>query len=393
MANTVQVKIHKGVRNDVATERFTPSDLLTGDNIDIDETGKVFRRLGRTAVSAGATTSLWSDGDQAFFVRGSQLHRLNPDMTSDVVVSGVNPNVAYTSLDRAVYWTDNKQSGRIKDGVASRWGIEVPTNTFTVSPTSGDLPAATYGVTVVYTRKGMESGAPRGKFILVADNAGLRIDNIPVPTDPTVDGKILYITRPDGELFFRCAVLHVSDTSVTVFADVRSPIQLRTQFKSPAPAGQVVGLYGGRSYIAQGSVLFYSDPFEYELFDLRSNFIQFESNIRIFAPVNDGVFIATDKETVFLTGRDPKEFVSITVLNHGGVQGTLVYPSNDKLTAEGVQGIAAMWVSRVGVCLGTTGGNLVNLTGDRYEMSAARKGGGLFKMRDGTPQYVSTLFN
>ena len=96
---------------------------------------------------------------------------------------------------------------------------------------------------------------------------------------------------------------------------------------------------------------------------------------------------------MFLTGRDPKEFVSITVLNHGGVQGTLVYPSNDKLTAEGVQGIAAMWVSRVGVCLGTTGGNLVNLTGDRYEMSAARKGGGLFKMRDGTPQYVSTLFN
>jgi hypothetical protein len=390
---TVEIKVRDGVRNDVTSERFTPRDLLVGNNVDIDGTGKLSRRLGRAEVSSGAASSLWSDGMQAFYVRSSQLYQLHPDYSSTSVATGVNPTVSYGALDRAVYWTDNKQSGRVKDGVNTRWGIEVPTPTFEVSTTFGDLPAGTYGVTITYLRNGMESGAPRGKFLAVPENGAIRIQNIPTAADTSVDGAIVYITRPDGEIFFRSALLGPADTDVTVYATHEDTLPLRTQFKGPAPAGHTVGFYAGRSYVGQGSVLFYSDPYEYELFDLGRNFIQFEGPIRIFAPVNDGVFVATDRQTFFLAGREPSEFVSSLVLPFGGVQGTLTYPRNDEITDRGVQGIAAMWVSHAGVCLGTTGGGLVNMTGDRYELPTVVKGGGLFKMRSGTPQYVSTLFN
>lgn len=384
---TVEIKAHKGVRNDVSSERFSREDLLIGTNIDIDETGKVSRRAGVTQLSAGATSSVWSNGKLAFFVRSSTLYQLHPDFSETPVTSGVGKNVSYDAIGDVVFWSDGVQSGRIEHGTNVQWGVPVPPSDFTLEATSGDLPAGTYGVTLVNLRGGMESGAPRPKYITVPANSGVRIDNL----DAT--NKRIYMTRTNGEVFFTVGDLPPDEANATVVGLAGDSLNLRTLLKSPAPAGQIVKHYRGRMYVIDGNVIWYSDPYEYELFDKRKNYLQFETAVTIFAPLNDGVFVATEKETVFLSGDDPAKFQSNTVLAAGGVRGTLVYPRVDQLQKEGVQGAAAVWVSRAGVALGMAGGQLMILTGDRYVMPKASDGCGLFKIRSGTPQYVATLFN
>lgn len=390
---TVEIKAHSGIRNDVSSERFSPSDLLTGINIDIDETGQVSRRLGVAQISAGATSSLWSADTHAYYVRSNSLYQLNVDKTTKVLATGVAKRVAYESVAGVVYWSDGLRAGRVSDGASHQWGVTPPPNAFTLREVPGDLPAGSYGVTLVYMRGSQESGAPRGQFITVADNSALRIDNIPVSSDPTVTGKALYITSQNGEVFFRSAILHPSDTSVTVFDLAAAVLPLRTQFKGAAPAGNMLGFHGSRMYVVQGDTLWYSDPFEYELFDLRSSFIRFPSNITLFAPVNDGVFLGIEDETFFLQGMEPSQFVSTTVASYGAIPGTLVYPALDLVLKGDIQGSAGMWMSQRGVCLGLTGGQFSNLTSARFTASSARRGGALFKLRAGAPYYVASLFS
>lgn len=45
MIKPVELKAATDVRNDVSLERFKPTDLATGINIDLDETGKVYRGI------------------------------------------------------------------------------------------------------------------------------------------------------------------------------------------------------------------------------------------------------------------------------------------------------------------------------------------------------------
>lgn len=390
---TVEIKARSGLRNEVSGERFTPDDLLSGSNVDLDKTGKLSRRLGTLQLSAGATTSLWAEGDSGFYVRGGSLYQLHADLTATVVATNVGERVTYVRLGSTVYWSDGTKSGRVNSGANRSWGIAPPTNSYLLSAAAGDLPAGTYGVTLVYMRDGMESGAPRGQYITLPAASGLSLTGLPVSSDPSVTEKALYITNADGGVFFRAAILPNATTALTVYGAWSDTLALRTQFKSAAPAGHLVGIYNGRAYVAQGNALFYSDPYEYELFDLRSSYIPFSATPTIFAPVKDGLFVATETETVFLQGSDPSTFVSTQVAPYGGVPGTLTYPRNDLLLEKGVQGEAAMWYSTNGVCLGTAGGEFVNLTGSRYVSPAARRGSGLFKMRSGTPQYLATLFN
>lgn len=393
MVKPVEIKAHSGVRNDVSSDRFSPNDLLIGDNVDIDETGSVFRRLGRELISSGDTSSLWSDGTSAFYVQNSGLYQLFPDMSSRLLEANFGRHVAYASANNTVYLSDGIKNRKISNGSVSIWGVEQPKNTFLLTQTHGDLQPGTYGVAITYLKNGVESGAPRGQFIALASVSGLRLDNIPLPSDSSIDEIAVYVTRPNGETFYRAAVVSAKTTTVTITAEVLDALPLRTQFKGPLPAGQIVSLYAGRAYVCSGNTLWYSEPYEYELCDYRYNYIQFDSNLTIFAPVNDGVFVATEAKTTFLRGREPSEFVSDEPHTLGGILGTLVFPRADYVTKDGVQGAVAMWTSTTGVCAGVTGGQLLHFTSGRYALPAAKRGGGLFKIRSGTPQYVTSLFN
>ena len=59
---------------------------------------------------------------------------------------------------------------------------------------------------------------------------------------------------------------------------------------------------------------------------------------------------------------------------------------------DGIEGTTVMWVSRKGICRGSNGGAFKNLTAARYEVPDNRYGAGFFRLQNGIPQYIASLW-
>lgn len=390
----IELKAATGVRNDISPERFDKTDLIVGTNIELDDTGKVSRRLGMTLHTAGVTHSLLASSRDCFVVLNGVLSRVQPDMTMLPIVPVSGSRVAYERIADEVFWTDGLQSG-VLTGANRQWGIAPPPPIGAASTGVGSLRDGTYLYTMTYVRAdGKESGAPIcGR---VEASGGIAFAALPVSADPLVTHKHLYLSAWNGELSYRAATLPNADVSATISAAQPTGVPLRTQFMGPAPAGQLVGYYKGRAYVAQGRFLWHSQPYEYELFDLMSGYLAFPDNIQTFSPVADGVFVGTERETVFLAGRDPSDFDLRRVADYGTVLGTeQEIPEHHVLDEkQRPQGPQVMWMSKHGVCLGGNGGFFKNLTGKRYRLPVdVTTGASLLKVRGGTPQFVVSLFS
>jgi len=387
----------KGVRNDVSAERFGLGDLLYARNIDIDESGRAQRRAGTSTVFTGAAHSAWSDGDQGFFVQGGVLKRFLADGAISALTTITGAKVAYTAINGTAFWTDGISAGSVIGGVNFPWGITPPA-AICPQPVAGHMATGNYLCTMTFVgADGKESGAPHSS--LVKTTGGLSFNDLPVCADSRVTRKNIYISAVNGDLPFLSATVPNATTDLVITELGAQSVPVRTQFLGPAPAGQVLGYYNGRAYAASGPFLFYSQPYEHELFDLRSGFITFDSDIQTLAAVSDGIFVGTLKRTVFLAGTDPEVFVLRPVAPVGTVSGTVISTSGDVLApgddsdAGVATGTVVFWMSKLGPALGLDGGIVKDLTARRFTPPAASHGAALLKRRSATPQYVVSLFN
>lgn len=385
-------KAFDGLRNDVSAERFKAGDLAVASNVDLDNTGKLLSRDGYTKKVTGAFHSLWADGEFCLFVTGTQLHRLNTGLTtSSVIRSDLTAGLVmtYAQLNGLVYYSNGAQSGIYSQSGNRTWGITPPTYQPLAQAAYGDMAPGRYQFALTYVRNdGQESGTGIADVIDLTTGA-IQFTDIPVSPDTSVTHKIIYLTPCNGDVLYRAVVLTNATTSTTYHGgEIFTPLE--TQFKQGVPAGRVAGYFAGIMYVANGPWLYFSDPHGLELFDLR-NYLGFGSNVTMFAPVNDGVFVGTENGLYFTNGRDPKTTVIVEKADYGVVPGTLVY-----LPASQVKGlvndeVVPMWTSATGVCVGTSGGGFVNLTTSRYLIGAANQGAAVYQTKDGTNQYISVL--
>lgn len=389
---TVNFKAFAGVRNDVSLDRFGHADLSAGMNIDLDETGRVARRAGVASVVAGVCHSLWGGDSVAYVVKDGVLNHVAIPATLTAIKPIAGGRVRYTEINNTVYWTDGVESGHITNKVDnSTLGI-VPPGILSATIISGTLRPGMYLVSMTYVRaSGEESGAPRSTEVAVAENEGIRLYSLPVSTDPTVISKNIYVSAWDGETCYLAATLSNSDVIADIADQPSVGAALRTQFMVNAPAGQVIAYHGGRLYIAEGQYLWYSQPFEYGLFDARFGFIGMKAEIRTIAPNSNGLFVGTSDETYWLAGTDPTQFLSSLVSDYGTVLGTEATVPEFQLGQQPTQGQKVCWYSAHGLCVGYDDGHVVNTTGGRYIHTAGREGASLFKVRGGTPQFLVTL--
>ena len=386
----IEIKATGGVRNDVSAERFGKGDLVVGINVELDDTGKVYRRQGYSQIAAAAMHSLWSEGNDAFVVNAGMLSRVESDL-SIRPLTAVTDRVAYVRIADRVFWSDGQQSGVISGSTSRRWGIAPPPVFNAQAVTVGSLRDGDYLYTMTFEREdGTESGAPLCGRISTA--GAIFFPALPVSADPTVVRKHIYLSEWNGELPYRAMTLTNSVTAATISAPPPAGPALRTLLMGPAPAGTVLGYYNGRAYVARGRFLWYSRPYEYELFS-PMDYIAFSTDVQTFAPVSDGVFVGSEDETVFLFGDDPAQFKRRQVCDYGTVRGTEAdIPEYYTLDGES-QGPQKMWMSRQGVCHGSDGGQFKNLTGGRYILpEGVVAGSSLLKVRGGTPQLVVSLF-
>jgi hypothetical protein len=390
----MDVKGVNGIRNDRSPERFDPKDLLVGTNVELDETGKISRRLGVTQLLAGSAHSLFASGDDCYLVRNGVLSRLNADGTTIPIMPVAGSRVTYCRVGDGVLWSDGLRSGVLTGASNRQWGIDPPASLAAASAGGGALRDGDYLYTMTYVRDdGVESGAPICGRLTA--KGGINFTGLPVSANPKVTSKRIYLSTWNGELPYLAATVANAASSITISSEPPSGPALRTQFMGAAPSGQVVGYYNGRSYVADGRFLYYSQPYEYELFDLVSGYIAFSENVQMFAAVTDGIFVGTDREIAFLRGSDPSEFQRQKVADYGAVLGTEqevpdYYALDEHRRQTGKQ---IMWMSKQGVCLGGEGGSFRNLTGERYILpDGLTRGASLLKVRGGSPQLIVSLF-
>ncbi|MFM7013257.1 MAG: hypothetical protein ACKO0Z_28660, partial [Betaproteobacteria bacterium] len=236
-----------GIRNDIPEHRFGLTDLAVGNNIDIDESGGVSRRAGRTLVRAGAAHSLWSNGVLAMFVEGAQLKQLRPDYSAIVLRDGLTLGLpmSFVEVNGRVYFSNGAQTGVLDTGVVRSWGLPVPALPG-VAVTTGAMPAGTYQYTVVGLRQdGQQSGAPLAGVVTLTANAGL-VFTMPSATDPGIVAWALYLTTPNGDVLYRASVVPVDTSIVSYTRDTTElALPLDMQLLSPPPAGHLLGYYRG----------------------------------------------------------------------------------------------------------------------------------------------------
>lgn len=390
-----KISAASGVRNDLSPERFAETDLTAGTNIELDETGKTYRRLGVTSVAPGNMHSLFSAGQFSYVVKDGWLCLVDvntPSFTQIIQVKG--ERVAYTPVNDRVFWSDGLQSGELLGAMNRRWGIQPPP-AVVATEGYGNLESGTYVYTMTYVRAdGTESGPAPWMFTRLGTGKGLSFTGLPISTDITVVGKRLYVSHCNGEVPLLAATLANSDTSCTYSGAGLLSIPVRGKACGAAPAGRVVGHYKGRTFVAENNYLWYSLPYEYGLFDLLRGYLGFSAPVTTFAAVSDGVYVGTESEIVFLSGDDPAAFELRPVADYGSILGTEEYVPNYYVTKEGLPELVPMWMSKHGVVVGLRGGEFKNLTGGHFILpEGVSAGASLLKVRGGTPQLITSLFD
>jgi hypothetical protein len=381
-----------GLRNTVDVENFEPGDLHTALNVDVTDAKKLRRRRGYGAPVFGtAAHSLWSDGDNALFMSAGSLYRLNADLTTTALRSGLGTaRMQYAAIGGRVYFSNGSASGVVDSATARSWGIPMVTIQPVSAAIGGLLPAGRYQYALTFVRDdGQESGTGMASTIDLSADGGIQFSLIPVPTDTSIAEKRLYVSPPDGDRMYLQMVLPPSTEEATLTDYRHGTVALATQFLSAPPPADMLAYFNGHILVASGSRLYPSEPYAPELFDWRRA-QPFASRITLVAPVEDGVYLGTEGQIIFLAGKDPASWVFQPKFSYGVIPGTLAYGDAADLGGE-MKGPAAMFATADGIVAGLNGGTIVNLTSDRFRYPVTKLGAGIVRGSDGVTQYVATL--
>jgi len=372
----------------------TETFLSEAENIDITDEFHVRRRQGATKQVTGNIHSLWSDGEICLYRQGTNLKRLFPDYSNDTLrsnLTSLRARMEYLSLLGKVYYSDGIDTGIIENRQARSWGLNIPPAP-EFETISGFMKAGDYQFAIAYVRSdGQVSGSTKNTITLTA-NSGIRIKNIIQSNDPTVQYIDVYLSTPNGYvLYFYDKVASDTSTIDIISNRLRSQLPFIGTELDKIPAGDIIEHYNARIYIAKNNVIWYSEPFAYELYKPRLNYSMFDENVQLIAVVDDGLFVATDNETIFLKGDNPP-FKKTTVAGYGALKGTKQYVSGE-LIGKGLPEQVALWVSPEGICMGTDGGKFENLTDKHFSFPETKTGTSLFRQSRGINQFIVSFID
>lgn len=173
------------------------------------------------------------------------------------------------------------------------------------------------------------------------------------------------------------------------------------RFKLELPTAQHVDYFNARLVIGRNNLLIFSDAGKYGTYDKRDNIFPMQDEITMIKAVDDGLYIALGDvsghgDTYFLAGNDISDYgqpgAFRKVVASGVRQGSAVKLGAKFIGGENRQGKAVIWVAKDGVYAGFNGGEVINLTKEKYNITSERFGAGYIRDKDGTPQYICTLW-
>lgn len=382
-----------GINNVLPSHRLPTDALAVCTDVDIGLTGELRRRGGYSEVLDTCHKNIWqADGFMLATVDGGDLIAMDAE--------GDNRITLYPSLGASRVWYCNLPDGRttfsnglingITDGATvTGWGVPVPANYGTVTEVAGDLFPGDYQYQLTHVRlvDGLEGGPQYGSTapVTLADG-GILIEGLAVLAGYKTN---IYLTSHNGGQTFLAGSTTGSAFSYLGKNDALV-LPCRTDYLLPAPVGTLSAFWRGRTLVAVGPVLYASRTNGWELFDLRRDFKQFSAGITLVQPVDNGIFVGTEKELAFLAGTEFDKLVYTQSIRGAVVLGSGVACPGDLVQrGQGTgQGAAMVCIADGGLVAGFSDGGISRMTEGRYA-TAVTEVAAMFRKIDGIPQYVA----
>lgn len=392
-SKTITLKAFKGLNNISRPEDMSEGYLTTANNIDINKVGTLAKRKGYTLKISGNVTSIWSstNGLGCYAVLDGNLVRVLDDYSTVIIREAVgSSHISFEEVDDIIYFVSYTHRGTIINGKYETWGLNKNNLSPTLSKGVGTLSSGTYQVSFTYvSNRGIESGSGVASTITVTNGSSI-ILAIPTVLSSKVVAAKIYCSTPDGtELYY---VAKVSLGSTYKISSIPTSSSIFRMFNLDAPPnGTILKYYKGRLYVANGHVLFYSNPFQYHHFDIGYNYIEFSSDIVEILPVEEGIWICTDKID-YLSGDTPATMTKTTKEYVKAVKGTATRFSGSYIKIDNTP-VGYKWLitTDIGIFALFNNGLIINLTSEHLSLNKAHSGTSLFLQSNGNNQYVSIL--
>ena len=376
-----------GINNVLPAHRLGGSDLIGAQDVNIGLTGEITRRAGFTEVSTDCHKNLHQAAGYRLATQGSELVALHPNGDRYVIHPSLGPErVWYCNLpDGRVTFANGLIQG-ITDGFSGQdRSIPAPDSLGAPDMAFGDLDPGQYRYALTHVRAdGAESPALVSEPITITQG-GLRLDGLPVRLGLGIN---IYLTQRDGEQPY---LVGTTVGSSFEWAGKNSDLVLpcRTVGAQAIPVGTITAYWRGRVLVAQGGLLLASRDYAPHVSDWR-DFKQFGGTITAIQPVDDGVYVGTTEDLIWLGGPS-WDALTYTATRRGPVVlGSGVTAPGDRLKlGDGVGGGSAMvCISGGEIVAGFNGGTISGLTTDRYKTTATEVCA-TFREVDGIPQYIA----
>ncbi len=377
-----------GINNLLPSHRLSGSDLLQASDVDIGLTGEITRRAGFSEVSGQCHKNLWQANGFMLATCGAALTAIHPSGTRHVIHPALGSDrVWYCNLpDGRTTFTNGLIQG-VTDGLT---GVErsmpVPDSLGVPDAAFGALLPGKYRYHLTHVRLADRLEGPAiSSAPFDVTQGGLRLDGL-----PERDGHAIhvYLSGQDGEGAYLAGV-HMGGPFEFGGANTSLVLPCRTLGARPFPVGTFTGFWRGRVVVAQDNVLWASRANAPHLSGWR-DFKQFPSRITAVQPVNDGIYVGTENDLVFLSGTTWDQLTFVPTKRGPVVAGSGVSAPGDRLKLGDGAGVGTAMLCIAGgkVVAGFSGGQTNNLTGDRYRTTASEVCA-TFREVHGVPQYLA----
>ncbi len=361
----------------------TGNYLRDAVNVDLTTVGSLQRRPGATMrITGGRCRSLWSDGTRAFYADGAQLYAFDGATARAIAdLNSAEATVSYAVTPRGIVWTDGASLQVIAEGVSTPLCVPALNPVPTVSSSSGGgVPEGTYQVAFANVNTTGERSAI-SECVTVAVPAKGTI-NLAFSGLRQFDTRV-FVSAVGGSILYFEALVSAETYSFRIPLLKTSGEPMNDWVESPMPPGQLVRYYRGRLLTVADDTVFFSLPFAYGHFRASTNYVRLDAPITLCEPSKNGIFLATAKQTWFLSGDDIADAALVHLANYGAVPNT---------AASEPSSLALWWFSSRGAVRAV--GDKIELRQDEHiAFGDATNGASIFRESNGLSQLVSVLSN
>jgi hypothetical protein len=108
--------------------------------------------------------------------------------------------------------------------------------------------------------------------------------------------------------------------------------------------------------------------------------------------VDDGIFVGTEREIIYMDGNSLDNFSSIQVAPYGVVHNTRSYIDSTVVGEDStITKKIPAWISLKGVCIGFPDGSMQNTTENTVTLPEGTTGASFFRQENGQNHFISVI--